>query len=741
MIKNTASQVVAFQMIAIASGAPVTTGTPVVYVTGDGGTQGTGAGAKVHEGNGCWSYVVSAADSNFDHVAFTMVLADAVSQTVNVYPAVLADYKATGFATPTNITAGTIATVTNQVTADVTAISGDTTAADNLELQYDTTGLSGDTFPATQAQLDNLSSSSAAISAVSASFTILASKGTETSGTYTDTSELNTTYHIITSDGNSDIDVYYEFSVGGNGIPVSATWTGYAQAKNDIIGVYGYNYGTTTYEQIGTIDKPEDGIKIKNNEFNFTVNHVGTGADLGKVRLAFKSIDCTLIATDQVLCSYAVVAQSVGYANGMIWVDTGGTAGTELYINGTADNPCPWADALTIDGTLNLNRFHVANDNTITLGADFNDQTITGEHWYLALGGQSINDSHIVGAEVTGVGSAADHSVFEHCEIGEATIPPGRLTNCGIGQASGKFTAASNGDYTFVRCYSLVPGAGSPEFDFDTNITGTTGVNNRAWSGGSNYSGVDANVTLSHEVLAGGEQTIDADTGGNMELRGTFRSATLTVGGTNQVIQVVGVTGPIAISGSATTGVVNLYGVSSAVTDTSTGTTVTNATVNSTDMQSILTDTADMQPKVNAIAIDVAGLDGDAMRGTDGANTTVPDAAGTAATLHGITDGKVDVIDGIVDTILVDTNELQLNQGNWLTSTLAAADVWNEASGLTLDFGTLLEQLYQWHVNKESIVDATGAVVLRNVGDSADLASWGITDNDTITVRTEVIWS
>lgn len=33
---------------------------------------------------------------------------------------------------------------------------------------------------------------------------------------------------------------------------------------------------------------------------------------------------------------------------------------------------------------------------------------------------------------------------------------------------------------------------------------------------------------------------------------------------------------------------------------------------------------------------------GDAMRGTDSANTTVPDAAGTAATLHATTDGKID---------------------------------------------------------------------------------------------------
>jgi len=45
-----------------------------------------------------------------------------------------------------------------------------------------------------------------------------------------------------------------------------------------------------------------------------------------------------------------------------------------------------------------------------------------------------------------------------------------------------------------------------------------------------------------------------------------------------------------------------------------------------------------VQDAVTTIAEDVENIDGDAMRGTDGANTTVPDAAGTAAALHAITD-------------------------------------------------------------------------------------------------------
>ena len=48
-----------------------------------------------------------------------------------------------------------------------------------------------------------------------------------------------------------------------------------------------------------------------------------------------------------------------------------------------------------------------------------------------------------------------------------------------------------------------------------------------------------------------------------------------------------------------------------------------------------------IEDKVDIIAVDVAGLDGEAMRGTDGVSLVVPDAAGTAAGLHGVTDGLI----------------------------------------------------------------------------------------------------
>ena len=84
--KNTAGQVVAFQAVSTTDGSAVTTGTPVVYYTVDGGTQGTGAGTALHEGNGCWSYVPAQAETNGNHVVFTFALTGAVSQSVNLYP-------------------------------------------------------------------------------------------------------------------------------------------------------------------------------------------------------------------------------------------------------------------------------------------------------------------------------------------------------------------------------------------------------------------------------------------------------------------------------------------------------------------------------------------------------------------------------------------------------------------------------------------------------------------------------
>ena len=75
-------------MLSATDGSATTSGTATVYVTGDGGTQSTGAGTATHEGNGCWSYAPTQAETNHGHISFTMVISGSINQTVNVYTGV-----------------------------------------------------------------------------------------------------------------------------------------------------------------------------------------------------------------------------------------------------------------------------------------------------------------------------------------------------------------------------------------------------------------------------------------------------------------------------------------------------------------------------------------------------------------------------------------------------------------------------------------------------------------------------
>jgi hypothetical protein len=93
MLKNTGSQTICFQAVSTTDGSAVTTGTPTVYVLGDGGTQSSGGGAKTHEGQGTWSYVPSAGETNYSHVVYTFVLSGAINHAINVYPSTF-DYTA-----------------------------------------------------------------------------------------------------------------------------------------------------------------------------------------------------------------------------------------------------------------------------------------------------------------------------------------------------------------------------------------------------------------------------------------------------------------------------------------------------------------------------------------------------------------------------------------------------------------------------------------------------------------------
>lgn len=78
--KNTAVTGFPFTMVSATDGSAITTGTPVGYVTLDGGTQAAIADVTpVHEGNGQWTFDLTAGEMNGDVVGLLITHASAVN--------------------------------------------------------------------------------------------------------------------------------------------------------------------------------------------------------------------------------------------------------------------------------------------------------------------------------------------------------------------------------------------------------------------------------------------------------------------------------------------------------------------------------------------------------------------------------------------------------------------------------------------------------------------------------------
>lgn len=491
---------------------------------------------------------------------------------------------------------GAVGSVTAEVTADVVKISGDATAADNLELMYDGTGYTDETAPSSRSQVSSLTSGSAAISTITETALVISSDGTETN-TFANTQSLDGVVNSL-DNGTGTTDAYYEFQVGANGRPVSITWNGYANNNGSTYAIYAYNYDASDYDQIGSVSGAQ-GSTIKEQTFSLTTAHVGVGADVGKVRFRFSSTDGILFATDRILCSYAIVYQSVGYALGSIWVDdSASNIGTVNYVDGTADNPVStWAAALTLSSQLGIKSFQIANGTSITLTGVITEFNLHGQGWILALGSQAIGGAYVTGAFITGTGiEGVTIPKFDQCAFGAASIPPSTMKDCGYGKNSGTFTGNADGEYVINNGRSLVPGSGTPNFIF-TGLGAATGINSLGWIGGSNYT-LDQNCILSHNVLAGGGTTITSGGATQVEVRGTTRSLTLHLSAV-EVVQFVGITGPIILDGT-TTAEVNLYGVASSVSDTTSAATLNDETINATNIDTIIADTDDIQTRLPA---------------------------------------------------------------------------------------------------------------------------------------------
>ncbi len=405
------------------------------------------------------------------------------------------------------------------MSSDVTAISTDTVAADNLESQFDTTGLTGDTFPSTQSQLSNIANVGSAVHKSADSYTLTI--GTQSANTVADTEALNAVRHTHTDTAGA-IDYYYEFSIG-SGIPASIQITGYVNGGNDDIGIYGYDWVTSAWVQIGTFF----GKNNSNNEVNsydLFVDMVGTGANEGLVRTRFytaSGLTSATVAVDQIFVAFNQGVE--GYDNAAVWYDSdAANTNTVVGIDGVSRNPVSTIAAVnTLLASTNLHRVNVSPGSSITLAAAQVDQIFKGNDWTLALGGQDISGSYFEGATVSGIGTSPTGEVrFSGCDIQTISIGAAHLHQCGF--ESGTTTLTAAGNYIFNQCYSQIAGSGVPIIDFGAAL-GNTNLNIADYSNGIQIDNLNATGADNFSISGHGQIIYGASSSGAVNQRGMWK--------------------------------------------------------------------------------------------------------------------------------------------------------------------------------------------------------------------------
>ncbi len=345
---------------------------------------------------------------------------------------------------------------------------------------------------------------------------------------------LDGTTHDIeaVTDGTEKIEVYYEFTVGGHGIATSVEAhqrlkKGGGAGKN--LSVWAYNWVTPGWDRIGTIDSSG---AVEESNYTLLFAHTGTGANLGLVRIRFLTGSVALsgtteLKTDQILVKYVIASRTVGYVDGAVWIDTvGGVAGTESFVNGTADNPVDTlADAITVATAMGLKTFHVMPGSTITFAETHNDEEWLGKNWTLALASQDIAGVYVEGAAVSGVASGTGTTqTYNSCEMGATSHIKGtHLDNCHI---TGTQTVVEAGDFFLTNCSSGIAGTSTWVWDF--GAVANTNLNMRSYSGGVQLENMGDSGTDTASIEGFGQVIEGTCTGGTVAIRGCFTVSGIT---------------------------------------------------------------------------------------------------------------------------------------------------------------------------------------------------------------------
>ena len=346
--------------------------------------------------------------------------------------------------------------------------------------------------------------------------------GTQSANTVSVVEELDGVRHEHTDDGGA-MDLYYQFNIA-SGLATEVKMTGYLQGMNDDLEVYGFDWVSVGWKQIGVLNgqaSASNGI----HSYDLLVDMVGSGANLGLVRVRFTdgafTLTTAILAIDQILVEFSQGAE--GYENGAVWLDTNASnTNTVRGVDGIPSNPVSTIGAVnTLLTSTSLSRVEVAPQSSFTFAATQANQSFFGKNWTLALGGRSVSGSYFEGAHISGIGTGAAEVHFSHCHFANVTLPPSDCEECVL---EGTFTIGTAGDFKFERCASGVAGTSTPVLDFGGALN-SSDVNFRDYSGGIEIQNMGAGTGTYDMSLEGDGQLIinsNCSATSNIAIRGNF---------------------------------------------------------------------------------------------------------------------------------------------------------------------------------------------------------------------------
>lgn len=321
-------------------------------------------------------------------------------------------------------------------------------------------------------------------------------------------------------DTGDDIDIVYGAAVGGGRTASLASIVANVDGNTDEIKVKAFDHVGADWEIIGTVEG-SGGTSFKSLDLDLLLKHTGTGAELGKVYIRFETDTTTPsnLSVDKLIIKAVNIGQTVGYANGQIWIDTvNGVAGTEAFVNGVADNATNLiASGKTLSTSIGVSDFHIINGSTITLAESTTNESYFGDNWSLALNGQDVADAYFQGAHISGVGTSATEVHYEGCDVATMSVQIGHFDFCSF---DGTVTMTLAGDYQYHNCYSNIAGAGAPTFTKTAGQAITAEWRN--WMDGITVSGLQAGDTVTINGRLGTVTLNGADA--TVEIRGSYKS-------------------------------------------------------------------------------------------------------------------------------------------------------------------------------------------------------------------------